>query len=63
MDKNIVVTCKNVKKSYGKGEISVPALRDINLEVKAGELLIVSRTFRIRKDDTSLCYCRAIKSR
>jgi len=41
MDKDLAVVCKNVKKSYGKGEIAIQALRGINLEIKKGELLML----------------------
>jgi putative ABC transport system ATP-binding protein len=41
MQKEIAVSCKNVKKVFGKGASKVEALRGINLEVKKGELLML----------------------
>lgn len=35
------VTCKNIIKTYGSGEAMVTALRGIDLEVKAGEILML----------------------
>lgn len=35
------VLCRDVKKTYGIGEDRVPALRGIDLEVRAGELLML----------------------
>ena len=35
------VLCRDVKKTYGAGPDQVPALRGIDLEVRAGELLML----------------------
>lgn len=40
--KNIAVKCKDVTKTYGKGENKILALRGVNLEVKSGELLMLA---------------------
>jgi putative ABC transport system ATP-binding protein len=36
-----IVTCKNLAKSYGSGEGEVHALRGVDFEVKAGELMML----------------------
>lgn len=41
MPEEYAVLCKNLKKSYGTGSAKVEALRGVNLEVKAGELLLL----------------------
>lgn len=38
---NIVVETVNLNKEYYLGEITVPALRDINLKVKKGEFIVI----------------------
>jgi len=38
---NSAVVCKNIKMTYGKGPLSVEALRGVILEVKKGELLML----------------------
>ncbi len=40
-DKNIVVKCRHIKKTYGSGESKVFALRGIDLDVYQGELLML----------------------
>ncbi|MBL4806455.1 MAG: ABC transporter ATP-binding protein [Rhodobacteraceae bacterium] len=35
--KNPIVTCRNVEKTFGKGDLAVHALRGINLEIMAGD--------------------------
>lgn len=37
----LAVLCQNIKKTYGKGENAVEALRGIDLQVQKGELLIL----------------------
>lgn len=39
---NIAVKCKNIIKTYGTGETIIKALRGVDLEVKAGELLLLA---------------------
>jgi len=41
MEKEIAVSCKNIKKSFGQGSNAVNALRGVNLEVYKGELLML----------------------
>jgi putative ABC transport system ATP-binding protein len=38
---NIAVTCRGVKKTYGTGSAAVTALRGIDLDVRAGELMML----------------------
>ena len=38
---DLAVHCRSVTKTYGAGETRVPALRGIDLEVRAGELLML----------------------
>ena len=41
MPKNNIITLDNVEKIYQLGEVEVPALKGVNLEVKEGEFLMV----------------------
>ena len=38
---HLAVRCRNIRKSYGSGDASVPALRGVDLEVRKGELLML----------------------
>lgn len=40
--KNIIIQLKNVWKVYQMGEVQVPALRGINLEIKKGEFIAIA---------------------
>ncbi len=40
--KDIVVSCRDVTKSYGRGEATVAALRGVDLDVRRGELLMIA---------------------
>jgi putative ABC transport system ATP-binding protein len=40
-DRNIAVLCRGLTKTYGRGSASVQALRGVDLEVRAGELLML----------------------
>lgn len=40
-NKNVIISCQNLKKTYGRGEAEVFALRDINLEVYKSEVLML----------------------
>lgn len=40
-EKNIVLSAKHLKKSYGKGEATVHALSDVSLDIYEGELLAI----------------------
>ncbi len=40
-EKNIVLSAKHLKKSYGKGEATVQALSDVSLDIYEGELLAI----------------------
>ena len=37
----VAVTCHNLKKTYGEGQAAVQALRQVDLEVRSGELLML----------------------
>lgn len=39
--KEIDILCKGIKKSYGKGEVKVDALRGVDLEIQRGELTLL----------------------
>ena len=41
MDSGIVVRCRDITKTYGKGAGEVAALRGVDLDVKRGELLMI----------------------
>lgn len=41
MTTEIVVKCVNLRRTYGTGEIEVHVLRDINLEIKKGEVVVL----------------------
>ncbi len=41
MAADIVVKCANVRRTYGKGETEVHVLRDLNLEIKKGKLVVL----------------------
>ena len=41
MEKKIAITCDHLRKYYGRGETRVAALRDINLDIYQGELLML----------------------
>jgi putative ABC transport system ATP-binding protein len=37
----VAVTCRNLKKTFGEGSASVQALRQVDLEIRTGELLML----------------------
>lgn len=39
--RKVAIECRNLKKSYGKGEVKVEALRGVNLEIEQGELTLL----------------------
>ena len=41
VQKDIIINLKNVSKIYQMGEVEVPALKDITLEIKRGEFLAI----------------------
>lgn len=41
MTQNLAVDCKHIRKDYSDGEKKASVLKDINLEVKVGELMII----------------------
>lgn len=39
---------KNITKSFGTGEAKTEVLKDVNFDVKQGEFIILSGSFRFR---------------
>lgn len=46
------IEIKNLNKIYGKGEVEVKALNNINLEINEGEFVAIVGGIRIRKKYT-----------
>ena len=38
---NVILTARNLKKTYGKDQSLVKALDDVSLEIREGELLVI----------------------
>ncbi len=46
-NENIVLKLEKVYKTYKLGSIETHALKDINLEIKQGEIIVILRTIRL----------------
>lgn len=46
-NENIVLKLEKVYKIYKLGSIETHALKDINLEIKQGEIIVILRTIRL----------------
>lgn len=42
MDKNIILKVENIAKTYKNGDLRVPALQNISLEIKSGEFIMIT---------------------
>ena len=41
MNKNLVISCRDLRKTYAQGDLNVPVLNGVNLEVTRGERIAI----------------------
>ncbi len=58
----LVVSCKNIQKIYGKGKSEVRALRGVNLQIFENELFMIAGPSGSGKNDTYLHYIHPSES-
>jgi len=42
MDKNVILKTENITKIYKNGDLRVPALQDVSLEIRSGEFIMIT---------------------